>query len=598
MPFLGGRASASRGFFGGGSTPTAPTNLSSIEGNQQLTISFTAPSFNGGLTIGNYEYALSTNGGSSYGAWTALSPVDTSSPITIGGLTNGQQYYVKIRAVNALGGGQQSDPLSTNTTPFTVPSAPVISVARQASQTLRITLNTAAAGNGREVTSYEYRIKSSGSYGSYTALSGTSGPWDIGSLSNGTTYTVQVRGVNLGGGGAGSNEPSAKPFTVPSKVSTPTSSSGDKAFSITWVAPNDGGSAITGYKVQRSTNGGASWESAIDVGNVLTYSFPSTANGTSYTGRVLAYNIAGDGEYSDASTARTPTFSAPSLSANGSYASSDSPGTRRVTWSVDPTDIVGSTSSSGTTTRVYVQWMYADGSWSTPNAAEELVQTIEGNAANGSYGQYFVNSGGVVSGEHYRVRAEQTDGTHTVGTGWINIQIIGTQYETRYRWGYTNGVQVYQTGTFNVNGGNFYQVSASSIPGSNTNPETVGDPWNYIGTTQYTLTMFRVSATSRSSTSASSDTRYFRIQHSGTSTTLTSGTASQTSTNSNTWPGWNGGPVSNSYDWNITNIAYGNAGAGRVAVDGLGASSWTPIIDVTIEARGNKRVWESYVYSY
>ena len=75
MPFLGGRASASRGFFGGGSTPTEPTNLSSIEGNQQLTISFDAPSFNGGLNISNYEYALSTNSGSSYGAWTPLSPV-------------------------------------------------------------------------------------------------------------------------------------------------------------------------------------------------------------------------------------------------------------------------------------------------------------------------------------------------------------------------------------------------------------------------------------------------------------------------------------------------------------------------------------------
>lgn len=598
MPFLGGRASASRGFFGGGSTPTAPTNLSSIEGNQQLTISFTAPSFNGGLTIGNYEYALSTNGGSSYGAWTALSPVDTSSPITIGGLTNGQQYSVKLRAVNALGGGQQSDPLSTNTKPFTTPSAPSISVARQASQTLRITLVSAAQGNGRDVTSYEYRIKSSGSYGSYIALSGTTGPWDIGSLTNGTTYTVQVRGVNQGGGGDGSNEPSAKPFTVPSKVSTPTSSSGDKSFSITWVAPSDGGSTITGYKVQRSTNGGASWESAIDVGNVLTYAFPSTANGTSYVGRVLAYNAAGDGEYSDASTARTPTFAAPAFSANGSYASTADPYTRRITWSVDPTDIVGSTSSSGTTTYVYLQWMYSDSTWTTANAAEELVATYQGNAATGGYGTFFANSSGVVAGEQYRIRAEQTDGVHTVGTGWINIQVIAVQSETRYRWGYTNGVQVYQTGTFNVNGGSFYQVSASSIPGSNSNPETAADPWNYIGTTQYTLTVFNISATGRSSSSASSATRYFRVQHSGTSTTLTSTTASQTSTDSNTWPGWSGGPVSNDYQWNITNIGYGNAGAGRVAVDGLGASSWSPIIDVTIEARGNKRVWESYAYNY
>jgi hypothetical protein len=315
MPFLGGRASASRGFFGGGSTPTPPTSLSSIEGNQQLTISFTAPSFNGGLTIGNYEYALSTNSGSSYGAWTALSPVDTSSPIVISGLTNGQAYHVKLRAINALGGGQESDPLSTNTTPFTVPSAPVISVARQASQTLRITLATAAAGNGRTVTSYEYRIKSSGSYGSYIALSGTTGPWDIGSLSNGTSYTVQVRGVNVGGGGLGSNEPSAIPFTVPDQVGTPTSSSGDRRFTITWSAPGNGGNGISAYRAQYSTNGGASWTGDATPTTTSTSHTFTVENGSSYIGRVQAINAAGNGAYSAASSASTPTFAAPGVSA-------------------------------------------------------------------------------------------------------------------------------------------------------------------------------------------------------------------------------------------------------------------------------------------
>ena len=315
MPFLCGRASASRGFFGGGSTPTPPTSLSSIEGNQQLTISFTAPSFNGGLTIGNYEYALSTNSGSSYGAWTALSPVDTSSPIVIGGLTNGQAYHVKLRARNALGGGQESDPLSTNTTPFTVPSAPVISVARQASQTLRITLATAAPGNGRTVTGYEYRIKSSGSYGSYIALSGTTGPWDIGSLSNGTSYTVQVRGVNVGGSGLGSNEPSAIPFTVPDQVGTPTASSGDRRFTITWSAPGNGGNGISAYKAQYSTDNGATWVGTATPTTSSTSHTFTVENGTAYKGRVLAINAAGDGAYSAASSASTPTFAAPGVSA-------------------------------------------------------------------------------------------------------------------------------------------------------------------------------------------------------------------------------------------------------------------------------------------
>jgi hypothetical protein len=314
MPFLSSRGQSARGFFGGGTVPGPPTNLSSTEGNQQLTVSFTNPSFNGGLDITNYQYALSTNDGVSYGSWTSLSPADIVSPITIGGLTNGQQYYVKLRAVNVLGGGLESDPLSTNTNPFTLPGAPTISVARQASQTLRITLSTAATANGRTVTSYQYRIKNAGGeYGSYISLSGTTGPWDIGSLANGTSYTVQVRGVNVGGGGAGSNEPSATPFTTPDQVGTPSSSSGDRRFTINWTAPGTGGNTITAYRAQYSTNGGASWTGdATPTTSSTSHTF-TVANGSSYIGRVQAINAAGNGTYSAASTARTPTFAAPGV---------------------------------------------------------------------------------------------------------------------------------------------------------------------------------------------------------------------------------------------------------------------------------------------
>jgi Fibronectin type III domain len=123
MPFLGGRGQASRGYFGGGTTPDAPTSLSSTAGDQQLFVAFTAPVFTGGLTITNYEYAVSSNGGSTYGTWTALSPSDTTSPVTIPGLTNGTAYYIKLRAVNSLGSGTESSPVSTNTTPFGNPVA-------------------------------------------------------------------------------------------------------------------------------------------------------------------------------------------------------------------------------------------------------------------------------------------------------------------------------------------------------------------------------------------------------------------------------------------------------------------------------------------
>jgi hypothetical protein len=52
------------------------------------------------------------------------------------------------------------------------------------------------------------------------------------------------------------------------------SSSGDKAFAITWTAPtSDGGSPITGYYVQNSTDGGNNWSTAILVGVSTSYTW-------------------------------------------------------------------------------------------------------------------------------------------------------------------------------------------------------------------------------------------------------------------------------------------------------------------------------------
>lgn len=86
--------------------PDAPTGLSATAGNNQVIISFTAGS-DGGSAITNYKY--STDNGSTY---TAFSPADTSSPVTITGLTNGTTYQIKLLAVNAIGDGAESDAVS------------------------------------------------------------------------------------------------------------------------------------------------------------------------------------------------------------------------------------------------------------------------------------------------------------------------------------------------------------------------------------------------------------------------------------------------------------------------------------------------------
>lgn len=85
--------------------PNAPTLTTVTAGDGQLTVAFTAGS-DGGATITNYKY--STDGTN----YTALSPADASTPVTITGLTNGTSYSVTLKAVNSVGDSAASNSLS------------------------------------------------------------------------------------------------------------------------------------------------------------------------------------------------------------------------------------------------------------------------------------------------------------------------------------------------------------------------------------------------------------------------------------------------------------------------------------------------------
>jgi Secretion system C-terminal sorting domain/Fibronectin type III domain len=88
---------------GGPTPPNAPTGLSTTAGYNAAHISFTAPTNDGGASITNYEYKINDS------SWVALSPAQTSSALTISGLTACNTYTIRIRAVNAAGGGTASD---------------------------------------------------------------------------------------------------------------------------------------------------------------------------------------------------------------------------------------------------------------------------------------------------------------------------------------------------------------------------------------------------------------------------------------------------------------------------------------------------------
>ena len=113
--------------------PDAPNLLSATAGDAQVSISFTAGSDNGSI-ITNYKYSLNSD------TYTALSPIDTSTPVVISGLTNGTQYWIRMKAVNSIGESVASD--SVTVTPIAPtppgPSPEEIAAERAAAEAQRV----------------------------------------------------------------------------------------------------------------------------------------------------------------------------------------------------------------------------------------------------------------------------------------------------------------------------------------------------------------------------------------------------------------------------------------------------------------------------
>lgn len=95
--------------------PGAPTSLSATALSfSSVSIAFTAGA-TGGSAFTNMEYALSTNSGVTYGAYTAFSPADYTTPVVISGLTPDTQYTIKLRHATTAGTGPDSSPVTITT---------------------------------------------------------------------------------------------------------------------------------------------------------------------------------------------------------------------------------------------------------------------------------------------------------------------------------------------------------------------------------------------------------------------------------------------------------------------------------------------------
>lgn len=197
----GGSISSSSG--GRVTTPSAPTALVAMAGNQQISLTWTAST---GAT--SYHLKRATTSGGPYaqvGSTTATGYADT-------GLTNGTEYFYVVSAVNTAGESTNSTPASSTPTAqaSAVPAVPAALAATAANQQISLSW-TASSG----ATSYHVkRATVSGGPYSQVGAPSSNGFLNIG-LVNGTTYYYVVSALNATGESANSNPASATPSSAP-----------------------------------------------------------------------------------------------------------------------------------------------------------------------------------------------------------------------------------------------------------------------------------------------------------------------------------------------------------------------------------------------
>lgn len=196
-------------------------------------------------------------------------------------------------------------------TPGWVPNEPTGVTATPGDQ--QITLEwSPGRSNGLAITGYKIE-KNSGSWSTtHSNTASAAGSKVITGLTNGTAYTFRVKAINKLGESevTSATSVSAIPRGVPFAPGTLSLAAGSPpttVIGLSWSAPsNNNGNAVSGYSIQKSTDG-SSWSSVTaDTGNTnTTYTVTGLSDDTQYYFKVAAVNVAGIGVYGNEPTLTT-----------------------------------------------------------------------------------------------------------------------------------------------------------------------------------------------------------------------------------------------------------------------------------------------------
>ncbi|MBN8233293.1 VCBS repeat-containing protein [Corallococcus macrosporus] len=274
--------------------PGAPLDLSAQAEDGATTVSWSAPTSDGGNALTGYTVTLQP------GDVTQTLP-STQTQTHFTELTNGTAYTLHVVALNAVGTGPEA---TETVTPVGPPAAPTDVVAVAGAGQLTLTWTAPTSNGGSPVTAYRVTPSVAGVAGAAVTV-GPQTQAVLTGLPRGTTYTVTVAAVNAVGTSADS-QPSAEVTTpdVPGAPRTPLATAlGKGRVRVDWALPeSDGGSALTRFSVRASPGG----RTVNVAGSATSAILSGLEGGTHYTFTVQATNAVGDSELSPACDATTP----------------------------------------------------------------------------------------------------------------------------------------------------------------------------------------------------------------------------------------------------------------------------------------------------
>ena len=274
--------------------PGTPVVSISAGGNE-IVVSWTTDNNASPITNIEVQYRTAAVGNTPAGSWTDIDHTATGTSTIIDRLSAVTKYDVRVRHTNAKGTSGYGT--KSVTTTAVGPHTPALTITRGNTQlSLSWSLPTSDGGSALSGYDIDYRKKGAESW-TNVAHTGLTRTKTITGLTNGVTYEVRVRAKNEANKTSAYDTEEATPANNPSAPTLSTSTD-DGSITVTYNAPDNGGSSITGYNIRyriKVTSGTPNeWINTLVNKLVTSHTISGLTNETIYEIQSQSINIIGN----------------------------------------------------------------------------------------------------------------------------------------------------------------------------------------------------------------------------------------------------------------------------------------------------------------